>query len=573
VSLHHRDALDAVQRALRDEPGVTVLIYDQLCATEKRRRRKRGTLPPPPERVFIHPRICEGCGDCSVQSNCLAIVPLDTPFGRKRQIDQSACNVDRSCIKGFCPSFITVSGGEDTTRTGALRTPPSLPAVEPPPLGERPFNLVIAGIGGSGIVTLSAILGVAAMLEGHACLTIDQTGLAQKGGAVVSMLRLARAGLPLHAARVPSAEADVLLACDLVVSAQPEILATIAPERSFAFLNTHKTMTGEFARDADFELPADALQATIEATLGGADFLCRVDVVAAAETLLGDTIGANMMLLGAAFQSGRIPLGQDALTAAIRLNGAAVDLNLAAFAWGRAAIAAPALFAAALAPVLGPSATEQSLDGLVAHYAEDLARYQNAAYAERYRALVETVRSAEDAAVPGEERLSEAVARNAYRLMAYKDEYEIARLMSETDFLGTLQARFGAGARLGFHLAPPGLAPRDPASGLPRKRRFGAWMRPVFRLLRHGKILRGTPFDIFGYSAERAGERALLQAYEAEMRALAAALTPQTHAAAVALARLPEKIRGFGHVKARALTALAPEREKLRDILRLAEPS
>lgn len=570
VTLHHRDELDSVQRELSEIPGVTVLIYDQLCATEKRRRRKRNLLPQAKERVVINPRICEGCGDCSVQSNCLSIVPLETPFGRKRQIDQSSCNVDLSCTKGFCPSFVTVAGGEVSTPSVRLPAPPQgLPTPTLPILTETPFNIVIAGIGGTGIVTLSAILGVAATLDGIACLTMDQTGLAQKGGSVVSMQRFARAGASIHAARVPTAAADLLLACDLIVSAQPEILAKTAPDKSFALVNAHKTINGEFTRDADYDVPADTLEAAIASALGDQQRMQTIDANRAAEILLGDTIGANMLLLGAAFQRGLVPVSETALTQAIRLNGAAVDLNLAAFAWGRAAIATPDVFAAAVTPSAETTRAPQTLDEEIALLFDDLVDYQNRAYAERYRALVETVRAAEATAAPGNETLTRAVARYAYKLMAYKDEYEVARLMTDARFLEDIGARFGEEAALAFHLSPPGLAPKDEVTGLPLKQRFGGWMLKVFRLLKHGKRLRGTAFDPFGYAAERREERALWRAYEADLGAIAAALTAESHALAVAYAELPEKIRGFGHVKARHLTAIMPERDKLRAALRL----
>jgi indolepyruvate ferredoxin oxidoreductase len=398
---------------------------------------------------------------------------------------------------------------------------------------------------------------------------MDQTGLAQKGGSVVSMQRFARAGASIHAARVPTAAADLLLACDLIVGAQPEILAKAAPDRSFAVVNAHKTINGEFTRDADYEVPADALGAAIQTATGGPERSHLMDANRAAEILLGDTIGANMLLLGAAFQRGLVPISEASLTQAIRLNGAAVELNLAAFAWGRAAIAAPEIFAAAVAPPPAAAADTTTLDEEIALRFDDLIAYQNRAYAERYRALVETVRAAEQKAMPKAESLTRAVARYAYKLMAYKDEYEVARLMSDADFLNEVDRRFGGNARLAFHLAPPGLARKDADTGLPLKRRFGGWMLPLFRLLKYGRRLRGTALDPFGHSSERREERALWLAYEADLRAIAATLSAESHAQAVAYAALPEKIRGFGHVKARHLTAVAPEREKLRAALRL----
>jgi indolepyruvate ferredoxin oxidoreductase len=566
VALHHRDELEAVQRELRELPGVTVLIYDQLCATEKRRRRKRHRLPQAKERVFINPRVCEGCGDCSVQSNCLSVVPLETPLGRKRQIDQSSCNVDLSCIKGFCPSFVTVRGVQPMVKSRIFQTPPPAPAPARPMLGPTPFNIVIAGIGGTGVVTLSAILGVAATLDGVACITMDQTGLAQKGGSVVSMQRFARDADALQAARVPTAEADLLLACDWIVSAQPEILGKARPGRTFALVNAHKTVNGEFTRDRDYDVPVDTLAETIAAAVGGPHAMQTLDAVAAAETLVGDTIGANMLLLGAAFQRGLVPLSEAALIEAIRLNGAAIDLNLACFAWGRAAVAQPEAFAATVAP----RAIARSLDEDVAWRFDDLVAYQNRAYAERYRALVETVRAAEARTVPGSDALTSSVARHAYKLMAYKDEYEIARLMTEPAFDEALTAQFGEATTLSYHLAPPVLSRHDPLTGRPVKRTYGPWMGRAFSLLRRAKFLRGTPFDPFGRTAERRGERALWQDYEADMRALAARLSPANHAAAVALAELPDRIRGFGPLKSRSLEAVAPMRVKLRAALGLS---
>ena len=543
VAVHGRDALDSVQRTLRRIPGVSVLIYVQVCATEKRRRRKRGRLADPPIRVMINAQVCEGCGDCGVQSNCLAVVPRETAFGRKRAIDQSACNKDLSCLEGFCPSFVTVSGGR--LRRPEPRDPPPAPAPTLP-AAAAPYGILIAGIGGTGVVTLAALLGTAAHMEGRAVTVLDQTGLAQKYGAVVSHVRIADEGSALHAGRIGPGEARLILGCDAVVAASDETLLTATADATRAVVNARPAPTGDFARDPDLAVPAEALLDRLRAATGGA-----VEAVAAsalAERLVGDAIGANLLLLGLAWQKGLVPLSAEAIEAAIALNGVAVEANRRAFRWGRALAEDP--HAGGEAPAEPPPPAD--LEGLVAHRAGALTRYQDAAYAARYRALVARAADAERTRAPGSEGFARAVGRAYFKLLAYKDEYEVARLFTDGRFRAEIEARFEGDWRLAYHLAPPLLAARDPVTGRPRKRRFGPWMLPVMRLLARAKGLRGTPFDPFARTPERRAERAAIADYEALVARLIAGLDADNHAIAVALAGLPETVRGFGHVKAAA---------------------
>jgi indolepyruvate ferredoxin oxidoreductase len=567
TKVHHRAELDAVQRTLRGIPGVTALVYDQTCAAEKRRRRKRGRLPDPPQRVVINDLVCEGCGDCSKVSNCLAVVPVDTEFGRKRAIDQSNCNKDYSCIDGFCPSFVTVHGGGlRRRRLGAPNEEGLPPLPEPvPPALDRPYGILVAGVGGTGIVTIGALLGMAAHLEGKGCTVLDMTGLAQKGGAVLSHVRIARDQEQIHAVRIAAGGADLLLGCDLVVAAGAEALGKLSGEKSRAVVNTHEVMTGAFTRDPDLTFPGSDLRHSIVAALG-AERVAFVDATRLATALFGDAIATNPFLLGYAYQRGLVPLSAAAIERAIALNAVAVERNRSAFRWGRYAaidperVAARALPAAAIPESHRLSAT---LDELIERRVAFLTAYQDAAYAERYRQRVARVRQREGAAVPGSHALTDAVARALFKLMAYKDEYEVARLYTESDFLKRLEETFEGPYRLRFHLAPPILGDRDPATGHLRKRDFGPWMLAVFRLLARLKRLRGTPFDIFGRSPERRLERRLIAEYEELIEEVLAGLGPANHAVAVELARLPLEIRGFGHVKEAAVARAAAKRQEL----------
>ncbi len=553
TTIHHRRELDQAQRDLRREPGVTVMIYDQTCAAEKRRRRHRGLYPDPRKRVFINQAVCEGCGDCSVASNCLSVVPVETEYGPKRTIDQSSCNKDFSCLDGFCPSFVTVHGG---TRRKSHRTPADIgEAIEtlPTPASpgvERPYGIIIAGVGGTGVITIGALIGMAAHIEGKVVLGLDQAGLAQKSGAVMSHLRIAMRQEDLHAARIDTGAADLLFAADLVVGAGPEALAKIEKGRGCVVANDHDIPTAASTLDRDASVPVCVLRERLIEAAGG-EATHFVDATRFATALVGDSIATNLFLLGYALQKGAIPVSVEALERAIELNKVAVENNLRVLRWGRLAAHDEAAVERALgaAPEVAAPA-EDTLDALIARRTEFLTGYQDRDYAERYRATVEGARAAETSRAPGREGFAKAVAGNAFKLMAYKDEYEVARLIIDPAFRARLEKQFEGAFRLEFHLAPPILSRPDPATGKIRKRSFGRWMMPVFRVLASLKGLRGTAFDPFGYQAERRTERRLIADYESRIAELAAALTPENHESATALARLPEQIRGYGHIKA-----------------------
>jgi indolepyruvate ferredoxin oxidoreductase len=557
AAVRHRDDLDAVQRELREIKGVTAIVYDQTCAAEKRRRRKRGRFPDPAKRVFINDLVCEGCGDCSKESNCLSVVPVETEFGRKREIDQSSCNKDYSCVKGFCPSFVTVHGGAlKLGKAGDLGEDELAPLPEPvqPDLDE-PHGILVTGVGGTGVVTIGALLGMAAHLEGKGCTILDMTGLAQKGGAVYSHVRIARRPEEIHAVRIAAGGAHLLLGCDLVVAASADALSKLQPGHSRAIINSHETITGDFTRNPDLTFPSRQLQRSIaEAT--GADNTEFIDATHLATGLFGDSIASNLLMLGFAYQRGAVPLSADALERAIELNGVAVEFNQRAFRWGRRAAVDPALVEArATLRRLVPEThrLSETLDQVIDRRVAFLTDYQNAAYAARYASLVRRIREAE-ANRAGETALTDAVARALFKLMAYKDEYEVARLYTETDFLGRVADRFEGPYELRFHLAPPLIADRDPENGYLRKRIYGPWMISVFRNLAKLRRLRGTPLDIFGRSEERRTERRLIGEYEAVLEEIISRLSPANHATAVELAALPLEIRGFGHVKQANLT-------------------
>jgi indolepyruvate ferredoxin oxidoreductase len=565
VVVRHRDDLDAVQRELRDIEGLTVLIYDQTCAAEKRRRRKRGKFPDPPERVFINDAVCEGCGDCSDKSNCIAVLPVETELGRKRRIDQSNCNKDFSCLKGFCPSFVTVRGATPR-KLGGLAANDSLfaglPEPKAPPL-QRPYGILVTGVGGTGVVTLGALLGMAAHLEGKGCTVLDISGLAQKNGAVMSHVRLAPQPEDLYAVRVASGGADLLLACDPVVAASPAALSRLQAGATKAVINSHAQPTAAFIFKPDIDFETAKMLQAIKTAAGDGD---SIDATGLAAALMGDSIAANLFMLGYAFQKGFVPLTLSAIERAIELNGVAVDANKRSFAWGRLAAHDRAQVEALVRGALrDDAATEpQGLDALVEHRAAFLKSYQNAAYAQRYRDAVRAIRVAEAKLARGFSGLAEATARNLFTLMAYKDEYEVARLYTDGAFLKKLQRQFDGDFTLDYHLAPPLLASRDPSTGEPKKRAFGPWMRHVFKLLTWLRPLRGTALDIFGYTRERRMERRLIADYEAILRELSASLSPDNHALAIEIASLPAKMRGFGHIKARNVeSAKACEAELL----------
>ena len=571
VTVEHRDRLDAIQKDLREVEGVTILLYDQTCAAEKRRRRKRGLFPDPPKRAFINDLVCEGCGDCSVKSNCVSVVPVETEFGRKRAIDQSSCNKDFSCVKGFCPSFVTVHGGAIRKMKPLSETPKQDTAVwealpEPAvPALDAPYGIVVTGVGGTGVVTIGALLGMAAHLEGRGCSLLDMAGLAQKGGAVVSHIRLAPRPEDIHAVRISAGGAKLILGCDLVVASGYEALSKIKPGETRAVINSHQVMTGEFTRNPDLAFPADKLQRLI-AEAGGPGQADFIDATRIATALLGDSIATNLFMLGYAWQKGLVPLSQEAINQAIELNGVAVEANKRAFRWGRRAAHDLAAVEASVAPAAEPQShhLSQSLDELVARRVDFLTGYQNAAYGRRYQALVERLRKAEKEKAPGFTGLAEAVARYCFKLLAVKDEYEVARLYSGREFAEKLNAQFEGDFKLSFHMAPPLFAKRDPDSGELQKQEFGAWMLPALRAIAKLKGLRGTALDIFGYTAERRMERGLIRDYEALMEEVVAKLSPDNHALAVELASVPEKIRGYGHVKeAHVKTAKACEADLL----------
>jgi indolepyruvate ferredoxin oxidoreductase len=552
MRIHPREELLAVEEELAQVPGTTVLIYDQTCAAEKRRRRKRAAFPDPDKRAFINELVCEGCGDCGVKSNCVSIQPKDTELGRKRVVDQSSCNKDFSCVDGFCPSFVTVQGAKVRKSRRAAAAPP--PVVEPtrPELTAEPYSVVVTGVGGTGVVTIAAILGMAAHLEGAGCGMIDMAGLAQKGGAVYSHVKLARAPADIQAIRVAPGGADLILGCDLVVSGSRAALSTMKGERTGVVVNAAEVFPGDFTRNADFALPTERLKRSIQSAAGGGARF--VDATAAARAALGDAIGANMFMLGYAYQAGFVPLSSASIRRAIELNGEAVAMNLAAFAWGRAAFADPT----ALDAFTTPTATSapDDLAGMVEKRFAYLTAYQDHAYADRYRALVDEVAKAEASKAPGRTGLALAVARYAFKVMAYKDEYEVARLYTDGAFAKAIGEAFEGDLKLTYHLAPPLLGRKDPRTGLPVKTAFGPWMGRAFGVLAGLKGLRGGVFDVFGYSHERREERRLVEDYFALVREIVAKLDSSNHGLAVTLASLPEKVRGFGHVKAKSLEAV-----------------
>jgi indolepyruvate ferredoxin oxidoreductase len=540
TELKHRDALAAVQESLAGESGVSVLIYDQVCAAEKRRRRKAGTLPDPDCRIFINSLVCEGCGDCSAESNCLAIQPLETDLGTKRRIDQSACNKDTACSKGFCPSFVTISGARRRRSAGTEGADVELQAPVLPAVTEH-FDILIAGIGGSGVVTVSAILAMAARIEGLGAGLYDMTGLSQKGGAVFSHVRLHRDRDAVGAAKIGPGQANVILACDLVASVHPECRQTIS-EQTQVFANADLTAIADFQVSGNHLDPGALLKTLGSGTRNEPRTLAATRL---AEHLFGDSIAANLLVLGYAWQMGCIPLPLSALERAITLNGRSVAMNLGAFAAGRkAAVSGP--------PKL---ASQTSVEDFIASRRQDLAQYWNENYAEQYSALIGRVRGAV-ASIDGGDDFTWAVARSAYKLMAYKDEYEVARLYSDGRFRAALAQEFESFRGIKVHLAPPLLAPRDPRSGRPRKVTFSAWILPVLAVLARLKGLREGPFDIFARSPERRLERALRDEYLSTVRKLIDTISAGNLREYLEIARAPLDVRGYGHLKSAAADAL-----------------
>jgi indolepyruvate ferredoxin oxidoreductase len=570
ITFHHRDDLNEVQREFAGIPGTSVLIYDQTCAAEKRRRRKRGAFPDPDKRVIINELVCEGCGDCGVKSNCVSVQPLQTEWGRKRTIDQSSCNKDYSCVKGFCPSFVTVHGAKPRRGTAVAEGDElTLPEPALPKIG-KPFGIIVTGIGGTGIVTIGGVLGMAAHLEGKGVGIIDMAGLAQKGGAVYSHIRIANSPRDIHAIRMAAGGADLVLGGDIVVAGNKKVLAAVKHGSTRMMINTAEFLPGDFTRNADFSLPTERLKRAIVAA-AGSDNVSFVDASRLATALLGNSIAANIFLVGYAFQKGGLPLSAESIEKAIEMNGEAVALNQAAFRWGRRA----ALDIAAVEKLIPTQASQddnrrlsESLDEIVARRVEFLTQYQDAAYARRYNDFVAKARKAEGE-VRGRTGLAEAVARNLFKLMAYKDEYEVARLYTDGNFRKQVETAFEPGSlRYEFHLAPPLLARTDKVTGEPRKMSFGPWIMTVFGLLKRLKGLRGTAFDPFGYTAERRTERKLIADYEGLMTEILGKLNADNHPLAVGLAVIPEKIRGFGHIKLRNLKAAKADEAALLEQFR-----
>jgi indolepyruvate ferredoxin oxidoreductase len=557
AKVYDRERLEEVQLMLRETPGVSVMIYDQVCATEKRRRIKRGKMEDKNIRVLINPDVCEGCGDCSKKSNCLSVEPLETELGRKRQINQSSCNTDLSCLRGFCPSFVTVQGAE---AAWANKEKPQfdasdLPLPEPVSL-EEPFNLVFTGVGGTGVTTTAAIIAMAAHIDGNASSALDMTGLAQKGGPVLSHVRFAREPDQISTGRVPPASADAIIACDLVVAASPDALGLMDGETTRSVANTDVTPTSEFIYDRSKRFESELLAARHKRQAKALDL---VDAEALAVGYLHDAIFTNSIMLGFAWQKGLVPVTLRGVYRAIKLNGVAIEDNLAAFDLGRLAAAAPERLPHLEKPRTEPPA--KTLDELIEHRAGLLVDYQNEDYAETYRDLVARVRARETELGLGED-LSRAVATYAYKLMAYKDEYEVARLYTNGAFEARLKENFGGKYKLRFHLAPPLLSKTDRHGHLVKKR-FGRWMMPAFRILAKLKGLRGTRFDIVGWTAERKMERALRDDYLRQVADMLPDLSADNHELAVAIASIPDGIRGFGHVKEASVETARVQREEL----------
>ncbi len=567
VELKHRNKLDDLQRRFEKLKGVTVIIYDQTCAAEKRRRRKRRTMPQPDTRVFINPLVCEGCGDCGQASNCVAILPLETEFGRKREIDQSACNFDMSCLDGFCPSFVTIKGAKPNSKTDANlianldNAVENIPEPKIPELNE-PYAILAAGIGGTGVVTISAILGQAAHIDNKAFGAIDVTGLAQKGGAVICHMRIANSSDDIHAIHVGTESAELIIGGDLIVTASNKVLATAQPDRTALVISTHEIPTADITRDPDAQIPTHKLDERIKGRIAKAP--CQTfNAHTLARRILGDSICANMILLGAAYQAGHIPLSSRAIETAIETNGAAAEKNRKAFRMGRLAIASPAKLQSCQTPLETTRAPQsKTLADRIDLRAQELTQYQNARLAERYRDMVEIVASAEKRAIGKTGALTEAVAKSYFKLLAIKDEYEVARLFTDGRFQDLLNQNFSEVRSLSFHFSPPSLRGQTHKSKRAHKlamNRF--WMMPVLKLLAAARRFRGSWADPFQFHPDRRLDRQLITDYEHQIDKILATLSPQTLPIAVELASLPQKMRGFGHVKQTAIKTVE-ERQK-----------
>jgi len=573
VLVHHRDELDAIQRELREVKGCTVIIYDQTCATEKRRRRKRGTMVDPAVRVMINELVCEGCGDCGVQSNCLSVEPLETEFGRKRAINQNTCNKDTSCLKGFCPSFISIEGGQLKKKSKEQKfsweTLPALPMPVVPNLGNahQPYGVVVAGVGGTGVITIGQLLGMAAHLDGLGIVTQDSAGLAQKGGATWSHVLLAKHQDDIQTTRVSMAAADLILGCDPIVTAGKETLSRMMEGRTRVALNSHSSPTAEFVKNTQWENPADSCAADIASTVG-LHGLASFDADHLSAQLMGDTIYINPMLLGYAWQKGWVPLSLDALKRAIELNEVAVAQNLTAFEWGRHAAHQLPAVQALLKPLQIISFKKRDrLEDLIATRIEFLTAYQNSAYAKQYETFVLKVKAKESTL--GSYLLTETVARQLFKLMAYKDEYEVARLHTDKQFLERVKSQFEGDFKVFYHLAPPLIAKRNEKGQL-IKQKMSPHMLLAFKVLAQFKFLRGTALDIFGRTEERQTERALIQEYKDAIDELLVSLKSENLALAVKMANVTEQVKGFGHVKEKHLAAVMVQWQNCMDAFRKA---
>lgn len=573
VEVLHRDQLDQLQRQLREIPGCTVIVYEQTCAAEKRRRRKRGKLEDPAKRMYINPAVCEGCGDCSAQSTCVSIQPLETALGRKRQIDQSSCNKDYSCNRGFCPSFVTIYDAQPK-KPEALEIAGSLfdglPTPQAPALQGDSYNIMITGIGGTGVITVGAVLGMAAHLQHRACSIYDMTGLSQKNGAVYSHLKIADQNSDIGAQQIATGEADLLLGFDMVASVGGDAFPSLA-SKTHVVGNSRVSNTVIFQFNPDDKVDNSLLEGKLAERVGE-QHLHLVDASTLALKLCGDTIASNMFMVGFACQNGLLPLSVEAIERAIELNGTAVAFNLNAFRLGRVAAHDLDKLLALIEPAQPMAALPQSADELIAHRSAHLTGYQNAQYAQRYQALVERVRAAEQALDPASEQLTATVARYYAKLLSYKDEYEVARLHSDPANLAAMRSQFSGDMRVEYNLAPPLLSKRDPVTGHLKKRSFGPWIVPAFRLLAKLRFLRGTALDIFGKTAERKMERQLIADYEALLAEIVTNLNSDNFAKAVELAALPETIRGYGHVKERHVAATRQRWAALLEVFRHGEP-
>nr|WP_067296173.1 indolepyruvate ferredoxin oxidoreductase family protein [Marinobacterium profundum] len=575
TTFHPREDLDAVQREMREIEGCSVMIYDQTCAAEKRRRRKRGTLTDPAKRVLINPAVCEGCGDCGVQSNCLSVLPLETERGRKRTIDQSACNKDFSCVRGFCPSFVTVKGGTLRKPAGIGSEVAFAELPEPVFAGQNnPYGILLTGVGGTGVVTVSALLGMAAHIEGKGVAVLDQAGLAQKFGAVVSHVRIAHSQQDIQAVRIPAGEADLMIAFDLMVGASLDALAKLDSRFSRAVVNTQKAMPAAFTREPDLQFPGAAMERSIRESCrpDGSFFL---DASELALALMGDAMAVNLFTLGFAWQQGLLPLKAESIEKAIELNGAAVNKNKQAFLWGRRAAHDLARVQELAHPTAVPLKIIETPQQLITREMAHLTDYQNESLARRYETQLRRVEARVVALGSNDSSLLRALAESYSKLLAYKDEYEVARLYSDGSFRKLLAEQFEGEVELEFNLAPPlldgrflgALFGKQQPTGRPRKRTFGPWMESAFGLLAKARVLRGTPLDPFGYSADRRLERALIREYEADISWIIEHLSVDNLSAARALASLPQQVRGYGPVKEAAWEKVQPERERLRGLL------